>query len=542
MDRPPSRTRTLAGLRVDEHPAPDASGRAVAELRADLGESHEPPHLHGIGRLVLATVSAVAARPDVTVRTAVTLERSAVRLEGGPDGVAAALEAVTAALRRVPTAPLASARAQLAGAAAEVTAAAFARSRRFGTVGHGLTPLALHGLAASEADVQRWADHWHGRSTHLAVVGTLGEFTQHLPADGPVPAAAPVTAARTLPGTVAWPTPAVGITWVGGPLPQDRATTLLFVDRLRERLGASARIGTEVELLEPGTQHVTVTVAVDGEEADAIAATALDVLTSLTTDGPAGHELGRAAADGGVSTTAEAVTTAAARARDELLVLLPGEARALGDLPVATVRDPARLVGDADVRLRAALWTRDRRSRLDLHPDGIRLDREDLRLVADRTSVVVLLRRGDGTRTMQLRDGRELTIDPAAWQDGPRAIEHVDACFSEVAVAAPAAGPPPADLVAAARSRRWLVAVVAAALMVPIGAALMVAATQVPGPLRALLVAAALGVTVGVVVITARSVREHRVLVAALRRREDAAGVGDDRAGARRGREDPGDG
>jgi hypothetical protein len=527
VDRPAARTRVLAGLRVDEHPRPDAVDRIVAELRTDVGESHERPHQHGISRLLVAAARAAADRPGVDVAAAVTLERSALRFEGAPAAVADALAAATAALADAPVDHVAAARQHLAGTAPEVTTGSFARARRFGTEGHGLTGLTLHGVAgASDDDVRRWARLWHAGTTHVTVVGEVPEFAQHLPTDGPTPPVVPVANARTVPGTTDWSTPAVGLTWLAGSLPEDRATAVVVVDRLRDRLGAGVPIRTEVELLEPGTQHVTVSIwMADGDE-DEVAATALAVLDELASDPPTATELARATADAaGPPPSPDAVAAAAGRARDELLLLLPGPPRSFGDLPVATLREPARLEGAATTTLRAALWTHDRRSRIELHPDGVRVDREDVRLVADRRSVVALLRRRDGTRTLQLRDGRQLEVDPAVWRGGDRAVDHVDATFAEVAVDAPPAGPPPAGLVAAARSPRWIVAAVAGVLFVPFGIAATFLAFGVPMPGRLVLVPLALLLTLGVAWVAVTFVRERFAAVAALRERTAATGA-----------------
>jgi hypothetical protein len=527
VDRPAARTRVLAGLRVDEHPRPDAVDRIVAELRTDVGESHERPHQHGISHVLLTAARTAADLPGVEVAAVVTLERSALRFAGPPTVVAAALAAATAAFADPSSDHLAAARRLLAGAAPQATTGSFARARRFGTEGHGLTGLALHAIAgASDDDVRSWARFWHGGTTHVTVVGELPDFDQHLPPDGPTLPPVPVANARTVPGTADWSTPAVGLTWLAGSLPEDRATAVLVVDRLRGRLAAGVPVHTEVELLEPGTQHVTVSVwMADGEE-DGVASTALRVLDDLATDGPTGAELARAVADAaGPPPVPEAVAAAAGRARDELLLLLPGAPRSFGDLPVATLREPARLEGAGTTTLRAALWTRDRRSRIELHPDGVRLDREDLRLVADRRSVVALMRRRDGTRTLQLRDGRQLDLDPAVWRDGQRAVDHVDATFADVAVDAPPAGPPPARLVAAARSPRWIVAAVAGVLFLPFGVAATFLALQVPAPGRFVLVPLALLLTVGVIWVVVRFVRERFAAAAALRARTAARGA-----------------
>ncbi len=526
MDHPIARTRELDGLRVDEHPRPDADDRVVAELRAEFGEAHEPTHLHGIGRLLLGAAHRAAADTGVDVRAAVTIERSALRFEGRPAQVAAALGAATAELAAPTAEHLTAARAALAGTQPEVTHGAFARYRRYGGAGYGLTPVVFHGLAgATDDDVRRWASHWHGGTVHLTAVGQVPDFAQHLPTTGPTPRDVDVISTRTVPGTASWATPVVALSWLAGSLPADRSVAVVAVERLRRELPATTTIVTEVELLQPGTQHVVVAIGVStDEEGDRVAATAVDVLDRLAADGPSAAELADASDDSApVDLTPAAVAAAATRARAELLVLLPGEPRSLGDLLVATVRDPARLEGDAVATLRPAVWTHDRRSRLELHPDGLRLDRADLRVVVDRATAVALLRHADGTRTVVLRDGRELTVDPATWNQGGRAVEHVDEVFDHVAVEAPPAGPPSPQLVAAARSPRWLVALVAAIVLLPIGAAITVLAFGAPLPGRLVLVPLAAGLTLGTAWLALRFARERFAAVAALRDR-DAAG------------------
>lgn len=530
MDHPAPRLREVDGLRVYEHTPADRGPMLVVELRTDVGESHEPPHLHGVGQLLLAAAAAAAERPGVDVRSAVTLERSALRLEGEPTVVADALADAIAELASPTTDHLAAARRKLVGFAPVVTPASFARSRRFGTVGYGLTPFSLYALErAGDDDVRAWARHWHAGTTHVTAVGEVPDFVQRLPTDGPTPQPASLTNARILPGTTDWRTPGIGLSWLAGSLPEDRAAAVVVVDRLRARLPRGMRIDSDVEQLQPGTQHVLVLVVIsDDDDADELATAAVGVFDELASEGPTVDELVRASAGTSTIPDAAAVAAAAGRARDELLVLLPGPPRSLGDLTVATPAEPPRLDGDRIARLRSALWTKDRRSRLDLHTDGVRLDREDVRIVAPRPDIIALLRHRDGTRTLVRRDDVAFMVDSALWRDGRRAVEHVDHCFAEVAVDVPPSGPPPSALVKAAHSSRWVVAVIGTVLLVPLALLLMIAAFDAPMPQRLLLVALPALFAGGLAWISLTFARERFAARSALLDREAAAGSSPD--------------
>lgn len=146
------------------------------------------------------------------------------------------------------------------------------------------------------------------------------------------------------------------------------------------------------------------------------------------------------------------------------LLQVPHDVLAPAGLPLAEVPEQAPLTGGTWVPVQGG------GARLVVGEDGVAVQREDGSSAGVRwDDAAAVLHRGSGARVVLGTSGAEVEVDPAAWADGPAAVEELDTRVpADLVVPLASAQPAPARTTAPGRRGRALAALRALATT-PVG-------------------------------------------------------------------------
>ena len=450
----------------------DVPGPLAAILSFRVGRADEVPAQYGITHLVEHLALAPLGVQDYEHNGGVEPIRTSFQVSGTRSDVVTFLESSTRALSDLSTDRILVERAILKREADEQGRGLgdAIRGYRFGGIGLGATADEEYGIRWLGGDLVRaWSDERFGRANAVLVLsGPPDGVRLHL-GDGPLYAPPPVVTQPTvsLPTFVNWDNPGVAMTYVGKRTPAANMVANIVHRRMRSRLrfdlGAVYDIDLAYDPIGADLVHVVLGTEADDRETKRVLQTMLDIVDEMAERGPTAEELanevtgllrgwelddarlgylfesafdtllGRPAPDPErlaserASITPEAAREVAAALLPEPMVFSAGENPLPDRLTAFPEWSPDEVAGEVFAPAGRHLPGRGPRERLIVGPEGVTLRLSPTELVTIRYDDMIAAVHDGDTRELHGSGSFFLPIDAAAWRDGAKILERIDA-------------------------------------------------------------------------------------------------------------------